>query len=507
MVSGEDGIFAIADYQLLQDETYEEFFSRMVLHQQTHLVRTKNDILTQSHLNLLVVLWLGRVHPGLPALAGAHFKEKLETGSSLENLVPEICLRIENMLKKIEEAAEVSERTERVLNLFEADWEVINKDSIEEREVAENMKKELTLSLPGLPDCSDEIKLELGEEVYIEDVTEDKAEENIEDVNEDKTEHDIKGFQDDAPKAIVKTKAGKKPQRSHKTKLININKEANEGKKRKPIKESIRGKRKNENLFSCEQCEYTTYGPRQFKLHRVSEHGAKDYHCAKCDLLLPTQELFSEHRNSHRREDKEMHCEACGFVANKRVTLNRHLFMKHNKGDGYQCDQCEFRTLQSYVLKNHIISSHLKLKRFICAECGSRFIRNGELTDHVKARHRGEKYLCDQCDFQTSYRRVFGQHRKQMHGDKAFFCDKCDFKAACKLHLRNHKITIHGNITFYPCDQCEYNARRPSLLKEHKESKHMGILFSCTLCEQRMSRKWHMKRHMLLKHKIENWNI
>ena len=61
-------------------------------------------------------------------------------------VVPEICLRIENMLKKIEEAAEVSERTERVLNLSEADWEVIN----EEREVAENMKKELTLSLPGV---------------------------------------------------------------------------------------------------------------------------------------------------------------------------------------------------------------------------------------------------------------------------------------------------------------------------------------------------------------------
>ena len=65
-------------------------------------------------------------------------------------VVPEICLRIENMLKKIEEAAEVSERTERVLNLSEADWEVINKDSIEEREVSENMKKELTLSLPGV---------------------------------------------------------------------------------------------------------------------------------------------------------------------------------------------------------------------------------------------------------------------------------------------------------------------------------------------------------------------
>ena len=59
-------------------------------------------------------------------------------------------MRIENMLKKIEEAAEVSGRTERVLNLSEADWEVINEDSIEEREVAENMKKELTLSLPGV---------------------------------------------------------------------------------------------------------------------------------------------------------------------------------------------------------------------------------------------------------------------------------------------------------------------------------------------------------------------
>ena len=59
--------------------------------------------------------------------------------------------------------------------------------------------------------------------------------------------------------------------------------------------------------------------------------------------------------------------------------------------------------------------------------------RNGELTDHVKARHRGEKYLCDQCDFQTSNRRVFSRHRKQMHGDKAFFCDECDFKAGFTL--------------------------------------------------------------------------
>ena len=69
-------------------------------------------------------------------------------------VVPEICLRIEDMLKRIEEAAEVSERTDRVLNLSEADWEVINEDSIKEREVAENVKKkiseELTLAFPGV---------------------------------------------------------------------------------------------------------------------------------------------------------------------------------------------------------------------------------------------------------------------------------------------------------------------------------------------------------------------
>ena len=69
-------------------------------------------------------------------------------------VVPEISLRIEDMLKRIEEAAEVSERTDRVLNLSEADWEVINEESIKEREVAENVKKkiseELTLSLPGV---------------------------------------------------------------------------------------------------------------------------------------------------------------------------------------------------------------------------------------------------------------------------------------------------------------------------------------------------------------------
>jgi len=458
-------VLEIADYKLGLRETYIEFYNRLVNHQKE--TKAMDVEITSSHLNLVSVLWLAKIHSSLPGFAANHFKEEFQAGHQLIDLVPKIASKMSHLLKKIE-SFESSENIDGKEIGFEQKWTQSELSGVKEEDtkgspIRENPEGNEQID-EDVDSLMDDIKLEIDNENQIDD-------------------------QEPELKQTPKRKSNNNVAR--KSKILTS----------KPRLKRIKNEAENELIY-CKLCPYTSQWPKNFKFHSEKRHSLELSFCRRCRLFIGAQE-YLKHQAEHRR-GQIYKCTECDQAFKRKESLKGHMFREHNKGDGYACDKCEYRTFKLALLTRHISSIHDNIKSFVCSECGAAFVRKEYLQVHVKSVHDGIRYFCDQCDFRATKKTIVRVHVEKMHsGTRSFPCNQCDYKATCQLLLRNHVITVHEDVQIYPCDQCDYNARRPVLLKEHKQSKHLGIHFYCKLCDHRTTRKWHLKRHMIKIHKVD----
>ena len=91
-------------------ETHRKFFERLSAHARRNLVGpdqdvnglksgTEGDKMTLSLMNMVVKVWLFKTDPRLTDLVSREFGDKIKSGTTLYELVPKICKRIDSMLK------------------------------------------------------------------------------------------------------------------------------------------------------------------------------------------------------------------------------------------------------------------------------------------------------------------------------------------------------------------------------------------------------------------------
>jgi len=89
---------------------------------------------------------------------------------------------------------------------------------------------------------------------------------------------------------------------------------------------------------------------------------------------------------------------------------------------------------------------------------------------------------------------------------KLFTCQLCDHKVSWKESLARHMVTAHGTKKF-SCDQCDYVANRKDNLKTHKKThtrgNTMGIQYECTQCDYKASCKNNFLKHLEKIHEKE----
>ena len=118
----QESFFEFLSLKKMSSETYRQMFDRMVAFSTQHLMpaTTQNvivdsiqvpaagDKLTVSHLNLIALQWLSKIHPDLLAIVRTEYSKELRDNTPLSSLVPRISMNVDNLLMKYEKSTNVN---------------------------------------------------------------------------------------------------------------------------------------------------------------------------------------------------------------------------------------------------------------------------------------------------------------------------------------------------------------------------------------------------------------
>ena len=101
-------------------ESYRQFYERLLAHVRQHLLATDNvtvdgatvpqggDKLSVSHMNMVALMWLRKIHPELITLVRTEYSLELRANTSLAALVPRISVNVDNLLAKYDKVGNVN---------------------------------------------------------------------------------------------------------------------------------------------------------------------------------------------------------------------------------------------------------------------------------------------------------------------------------------------------------------------------------------------------------------
>ncbi|XP_066526193.1 telomere zinc finger-associated protein [Hoplias malabaricus] len=290
-----------------------------------------------------------------------------------------------------------------------------------------------------------------------------------------------------SPVAPAKTPRGK---RKRKSKVVN--KENGESSQRDVKKGSVQ----------CPTCHKTFLSKYYLKVHNRRHTGEKPFECGKCGKTYYRKENLLEHeaRNCRRRTDMVFSCTRCSMTFKKRQELRMHM-VTHTGEMPNKCTSCSEQFMQKKDLRIHMIKIHGAPKPHACSLCPKCFLSRTELRLHEAAKHRGEKlFVCEECGHRASSRNGLQMHIKAIHrNERPFVCEICSHAFTQKANLNMHLRTHTGEKPFQ-CHLCGKTFRTQASLDKHHRTHTGERPFSCEFCEQRFTEKGPLLRHVASKH-------
>ena len=147
------------------------------------------------------------------------------------------------------------------------------------------------------------------------------------------------------------------------------------------------------------------------------------------------------------KKDKKYKCSICDAKFETLSERKKHSASNHKEEKPYKCLTCESQFSTKPNLKAHISVVHEKKKSFMCHSCPSAFIRDAQLKLHIDSVHLKLKpYKCDKCN-QYFSKPVLKQHILMVHEgkkpEKKFCCDECGVKLPSRTLLKKHIKVKH----------------------------------------------------------------
>ena len=242
--------------------------------------------------------------------------------------------------------------------------------------------------------------------------------------------------------------------------------------------------------WKCSTCKQTFYTEKEQRMHQ----------CGKPHpswLGIPTDSTFT--------------CEHCGDHIQKYLNYLFHVILHHfpeelnkikninlDKESLKQCKKCDYTTLETARFKSHMFEVHVgKVK---CDQCKRKFHSLQALQNHQKTHQDGKEtfYGCKTCGKQFNSNASLGQHRHLL-GHDVISCEQCGKKCISEFAYRNHlkRHTEH----YHKCSKCSCQFKLQSSLEQHMK-KHQ-IVFMCSVCEDVLTSKERLLKHLIEKHGLE----
>ncbi|XP_046567989.1 uncharacterized protein LOC124276391 [Haliotis rubra] len=144
-------------------------------------------------------------------------------------------------------------------------------------------------------------------------------------------------------------------------------------------------------------------------------------------------------------------------------------------------------------IKIGIKASETDLERLKCPKCDFQGCYPQQYQDHI-AQHGDDIHKCKCCNYLTFDKDDLFTHFRDTH--PRCICSICDFMAEHAYIIKRHMM--RHNAQGCTCDLCGKVYKDQYILKMHIKMVHMPaeVLFECTVCSKKFTRKAHLKRHL-----------
>ncbi|UYV67400.1 GIN1 [Cordylochernes scorpioides] len=124
------------------------------------------------------------------------------------------------------------------------------------------------------------------------------------------------------------------------------------------------------DMFSCNDCSFTTKLQRNFRIHRRMHEKVCFLQCHLCNEVFSHRSALSQHLTQvhHSGGGQRVLCEHCGVSLKSRGSLMAHVKRMHRETQWLLCSHCGFKAKTTSNLNAHIDRIHKKA--FHCTICG-----------------------------------------------------------------------------------------------------------------------------------------
>ncbi|KAM4651650.1 zinc finger and BTB domain-containing protein 48 isoform 1-T2 [Discoglossus pictus] len=263
---------------------------------------------------------------------------------------------------------------------------------------------------------------------------------------------------------------------------------------------------KNEQVFTCTLCSEVFKRRGELRIHMVSHTGDMPYKCSSCTQQFMQKKHLQSHMIKVHGAPKPHACPTCGKCFFSRTELRLHEAFKHRGEKLFVCEECGHRASSRSGLHMHIKAKHKHERPYVCEFCNHAFTQKTNLNMHLKT-HTGEKpFQCHLCGKTFRTQASLHKHNRTHTGERPFSCEFCEQKFTDKTPLLRHVASRHQEGRPHYCQICAKTFKAIEQLRVHV-ARHKGVRkFECPKCGYKFTRQAHLRRHMEIHNRIENYN-
>ena len=271
--------------------------------------------------------------------------------------------------------------------------------------------------------------------------------------------------------------------------------------------------RKYIKLSKCHLCTSTLNGKHNKKIHWKQVHGniQVDLKCQKCNFEAMGLEGMEVHyRESHTENAKLKTCAQCQFSSYHEPTIYAHnesvhennLSVYEENAEAAGCQLCSFVGVSAQYLKQHMtmkhdMKNHPETDLYRCNLCLGTFTQRGNIKRHTERIHGNINVdlKCRECSYEGKELELIEVHYKESHPETAQLnvCGQCHFSSYHDPTLRAHTSIHDGK----KCELCSYVGSTKYHLKRHIDIRHVRIRnHICEICGYATFLKPHLETHM-----------
>lgn len=148
--------------------------------------------------------------------------------------------------------------------------------------------------------------------------------------------------------------------------------------------------------MECALCLKIVKNRRNFDTHmNVVHSNNKRYTCSVCEKGFYHKSEMEAHKRLH---SQLFSCDQCSFTTKKKSSLSVHVLGQHLKSYGFECKSCNRKFGRPQGLKNHMLRVHGSkntCRDFFEAGCSKSFGTIAQLNVHVRKAHNGSLFQTD----------------------------------------------------------------------------------------------------------------